>query len=61
MNEPTEQERELRAQARYAFWRMSMWLAGFGTYDDIDQGVIEGRYVPGVKPEEQEGYSNGLS
>lgn len=50
----TDQEKETMLQVRYASWRMSMWLAGYGTYNGIDQGVIDGKYTPGIFPEGDE-------
>jgi len=30
---------EFAIQAAFAFWRMDMWLDGYGTYDDIEWAV----------------------
>ena len=28
-------------------WRFDMWRKGYGSYDEIDQGVANGKITPG--------------
>ena len=37
----------------YACWRFDIWMAGYGTYLEIDAAVSEGRLIPFVRPDEQ--------
>ena len=34
----------------YATWRVKMWVAGYGTYQDIDAAVSRGDLIPGQDP-----------
>ncbi len=53
-DETLESQFKTLQHVRYAYWRMSMWLAGYGTYNDIDRGVEKGKYKPGIFPHKQE-------
>lgn len=37
---------KLDADAMYAIWRWDMWLAGLGTYEQIEAKVADGRLTP---------------
>ncbi len=37
----------LEQQAQYCYWRMNLWVKGYGTYNDIDRAVSEGGLTPG--------------
>lgn len=37
---------KLNNQVRYAAWRLDMWLAGHGTYEEIDRAVRRGELEP---------------
>lgn len=41
-------------QLAYACWRFDMWVAGHGSYRDIDEKVSRNELIPLVKPAEQE-------
>jgi len=42
-------------QWAYATWRLNLWIAGYGTYNEIDADVRRGILTPGKYPEGYEG------
>lgn len=45
---PKETDKQKIAnQWNYAIWRFNTWQEGFGTYEEIDKAVEEGRLIPG--------------
>lgn len=35
----------------YGAWLFDMWLAGHGSYVEIERGIKEGKFTPGIIPE----------